>query len=100
MSQIAMHVHDTYGQAIAKIYAALEECIKRFDSALAGLGGCPYAQGASGNVATEDVLYLMHGLGMDTGVDIFKIVSAGDMICKALGRRNQSNVATALLANP
>ena len=100
MCQIAMHFHDTYGQAVANIYAALEEGIRRFDSALAGLGGCPYAQGASGNVATEDVLYLLHGLGMETGVDIFKIVSAGDMICTALGRRNQSNVARALLANP
>ena len=99
LTQIAMHFHDTYGQAIANIYAALETGIHRFDSALAGLGGCPYAQGASGNVATEDVLYLMHGLGISTGVDIFKIVTAGDMICKSLGRKNQSKVATALLAN-
>lgn len=98
--QIAMHFHDTYGQAIANIYASLEEGIHRFDSAVAGLGGCPYAQGATGNVATEDVLYLMHGLNIHTGIDIFKIVTAGDMMCKLLNRKNQSKVATALLANP
>ncbi len=96
---VAMHFHDTYGQAIANIHQALQHGIRRFDSAVAGLGGCPYARGASGNVATEDVLYLMHGLGMHTGVDIFKIVAAGDMICKILGRKNQSKVANALLAN-
>lgn len=96
---VAMHFHDTYGQAIANIHQALQHGIRRFDSAVAGLGGCPYARGASGNVATEDVLYLMHGLGMHTGVDIFKIVAAGDMICKVLGRKNQSKVANALLAN-
>lgn len=98
--QIAMHFHDTYGQAIANIYAALACGIHRFDSATAGLGGCPYARGATGNVATEDVLYLMHGLGIETGIDIYKIVSAGDWICKRLGRNNQSKVANALLANP
>ena len=97
--RIAMHFHDTYGQAIANVYAALTAGIHRFDSAIAGLGGCPYARGASGNVATEDVLYLMHGLGIETGIDIFKIVKAGDTICKHLGRKNQSKVATALLAN-
>jgi hydroxymethylglutaryl-CoA lyase len=97
LSQIAMHFHDTYGQAIANIYAALQCGITRFDSSVAGLGGCPYAQGASGNVATEDVLYLMHGLGIETGIDIFKIVEAGDMICKVIGRRNQSKVANALM---
>ena len=99
LDNIAMHFHDTYGQAIANIYAALTAGIHRFDSAIAGLGGCPYAQGASGNVATEDVLYLMHGLGIETGIDIFKVVTAGDTICKHLGRKNQSKVATALLAN-
>ncbi|ASQ46748.1 hydroxymethylglutaryl-CoA lyase [Legionella clemsonensis] len=99
LSRLAMHFHDTYGQAIANIFASLECGVKRFDSAVAGLGGCPYARGATGNVATEDVLYLMHGLGIETGVDIFKIVSAGDMICKALGKKNQSKVANALLAN-
>lgn len=98
-ASLAMHFHDTYGQAIANIYAALECGITRFDSAIAGLGGCPYARGASGNVATEDLLYLMHGLGIETGVDIFKIVEAGDQICKVLGKKNQSKVANALMAN-
>ncbi|WP_133126833.1 hydroxymethylglutaryl-CoA lyase [Legionella nagasakiensis] len=100
LSNMAMHFHDTYGQAIANIYAALQCGISRFDSSVAGLGGCPYARGATGNVATEDVLYLMHGLGIETGVDIFKLVAAGEMICKVLGRKNQSKVANALLANP
>lgn len=100
LDRLAMHFHDTYGQAVANIYASLEYGVHRFDSATAGLGGCPYARGASGNVATEDVLYLMHGLGIETGVDIFKIVAAGDLICKVLGRKNQSKVANALLANP
>lgn len=100
IDQLAMHFHDTYGQAIANIYASLNHGVHRFDSSVAGLGGCPYALGATGNVATEDVLYLMHGLGIDTGVDVFKVVSVGDMICKILGRKNQSKVANALLANP
>lgn len=98
-SRIAMHFHDTYGQGMANTYAALESGITRFDSSVAGLGGCPYAQGASGNIATEDILYLLHGLGIETGVDIYQIVAAGDMICKALGRKNQSKVANALLGN-
>ena len=97
VKQLAMHFHDTYGQAVANIHQALQSGVRRFDSAVAGLGGCPYARGASGNVATEDVLYLMHGLGLHTGVDIFKVVAAGDMICKTLGRHNQSKVANALL---
>lgn len=100
LSELAMHFHDTYGQAIANIYASLNYGVHRFDSSVAGLGGCPYARGASGNVATEDVLYLMHGLGIETGVDIFKVVAAGEMICSHLGRRNQSKVANAMLANP
>lgn len=99
LNKLSMHFHDTYGQAIANICAALDNGITRFDSSVAGLGGCPYARGASGNVATEDVLYLMHGLGIETGIDIYKIVAAGDMICKILGRKNQSKVANALLAN-
>ena len=98
-TSLAMHFHDTYGQAIANIYTSLNCGVTHFDSATAGLGGCPYAQGASGNVATEDLLYLLHGLGLETGVDIYKIVMAGEMICKAIGRRNQSKVANALLAN-
>lgn len=97
LNQLAMHFHDTYGQAIANIYASLQYGVHRFDSSVAGLGGCPYALGASGNVATEDVLYLMHGLGINTGVDVFKLVAAGDMICNILGRKNQSKVANAML---
>jgi len=100
LDQLAMHFHDTYGQAIANIFASLHYGVHRFDSSVAGLGGCPYARGATGNVATEDVLYLMHGLGIETGVDIFKIVTTGDMICKILGKKNQSKVANAMLANP
>jgi hydroxymethylglutaryl-CoA lyase len=99
VSKVAMHFHDTYGQAIANIYTSLESGVTRFDSSVAGLGGCPYALGATGNVATEDVLYLLHGLGLKTGIDIYKIVLAGDMICKALNRKNQSKVANALLAS-
>ena len=99
LDQLAMHFHDTYGQAIANIYASLHYGVHRFDSAVAGLGGCPYALGATGNVATEDVLYLMHGLGINTGVDVFKIVSVGDRICHILGRKNQSKVANAMLGS-
>lgn len=95
--QIIMHFHDTYGQAIANIYASLNLGIRRFDSSVAGLGGCPYARGASGNVATEDLLYLLHGLNIKTGVDIYKIVKVGEKICKILKRRNNSKVANALL---
>lgn len=100
LEQLAMHFHDTYGQALTNIYTSLSYGVCRFDSATAGLGGCPYARGATGNIATEDVLYLMHGLGIDTGVDIFKIVAAGEMICTILGKKNQSKVANAMLANP
>jgi hydroxymethylglutaryl-CoA lyase len=100
LNQAAMHFHDTYGQAVANIYTALDSGIRRFDSAAAGLGGCPYAQGATGNVATEDVLYLMHGMGVETGIDIYSVVKAGEMMCKAMKRKNQSKVANALLANP
>ncbi|KTD78337.1 hydroxymethylglutaryl-CoA lyase [Legionella waltersii] len=100
ISKLSMHFHDTYGQAIANIHASLQYGVHRFDSSVAGLGGCPYARGASGNVATEDVLYLMHGLGIDTGIDIYKVVTIGDMICKIIGKKNQSKVANALLANP
>jgi hydroxymethylglutaryl-CoA lyase len=99
LEQLAMHFHDTYGQAIANIHTSLRLGVHRFDSSVAGLGGCPYARGASGNVATEDVLYLLHGLGIETGIDIYQVVSAGDMICKTIGKRNQSKVANALLAN-
>jgi hydroxymethylglutaryl-CoA lyase len=96
-SDLNMHFHDTYGQGLTNIHAALQCGVSRFDSSVAGLGGCPYARGASGNIATEDVLYLMHGLGINTGIDIYKVVQAGDMICKILGHKNQSKVANALL---
>jgi hydroxymethylglutaryl-CoA lyase len=97
LSNIAMHFHNTYGQAIANIYASLTCGITTFDSSVAGLGGCPYAKGATGNVATEDVLYLMKGLGVDTGVDILKLAHAGKFVCDQLNRRNQSLVSNALL---
>ena len=97
---LCMHFHDTYGQAVANVYAALEMGIYKFDSAVAGLGGCPYARGASGNLATEDLLYLLHGMGLKTGVDIFKIVQIGGNICHKLNRPNQSKVGRALLAKP
>lgn len=94
--KIAMHLHDTYGQAIANIYASLLEGIEVFDSSVAGLGGCPYAKGASGNVATEDVVYLMQGLGIETGIDLDKLVATGNTINKALNRTSGSRVAQAI----
>jgi len=92
----AGHFHDTYGQALANIYAALECGIATFDSSVAGLGGCPYARGATGNVASEDVLYMLDGLGIETGVDMRKLVAAGEFICKHLGCRTSSRAARAL----
>jgi hydroxymethylglutaryl-CoA lyase len=96
--QLSGHFHDTYGQALANIYAALLEGIEIFHASVAGLGGCPYAKGATGNVATEDVLYLMNGLGIDTGIDLDAVVSIGDFISKAIGRTNASRAGRALLA--
>jgi hydroxymethylglutaryl-CoA lyase len=84
---LAVHFHDTYGQALANIYVALTHGINVIDSSVSGLGGCPYAAGASGNVATEDVLYMLHGLGIDTGIDMEKIALASEFIDKALGGR-------------
>jgi len=98
IDRLAVHVHDTYGQAIANIYAALECGISTFDSSVAGLGGCPYAKGATGNVATEDVLYLLDGLGIETGVDMKKLIAAGDYICGVLGRPTFSRAAKAIAA--
>ncbi len=98
IERLAVHVHDTYGQAIANIYAALECGISIFDSSVAGLGGCPYAKGATGNVATEDVLYLLDGLGIETGVDMQKLIAAGDYICGVLGRPTFSRAAKAIAA--
>jgi hydroxymethylglutaryl-CoA lyase len=94
--KLAGHFHDTYGQALANIYAALECGVATFDSSVAGLGGCPYAQGATGNVASEDVLYMLDGLGIETGVDIDKLVAAGAFICTALGRSTSSRAGRAL----
>lgn len=96
--KLAVHCHDTYGQALANVYAALEEGIRIVDSSVAGLGGCPYAKGATGNVATEDVLYMLQGLGIDTGVDFEKLVRVGDYICHALNRQNQAKSGVATLA--
>ncbi|MEX5553930.1 MULTISPECIES: hydroxymethylglutaryl-CoA lyase [Pseudomonas] len=93
--KLAGHFHDTYGQAIANIYASLLEGITVFDSSIAGLGGCPYAKGASGNVATEDVLYLLDGLGIHTGIDLEALIGAGQQISTVLGRPTGSRVAKA-----
>jgi len=86
MDQLAVHFHDTYGQALANISACLEAGVRVVDSSVAGLGGCPYARGATGNVATEDVVYLLNGLGLETGVDLIKLAQTGDWIAGELGR--------------
>jgi isopropylmalate/homocitrate/citramalate synthase len=96
--KLAAHFHDTYGQALANIYAALEEGIAVVDSSVAGLGGCPYAKGASGNVATEDVLYMLNGLGIATGVDLDQVFEAGRFILAELGREPASKAHRALAA--
>ena len=93
---LAAHFHDTYGQALANLYAVLQEGVAVIDSSVAGLGGCPYAKGASGNVASEDVLYMLNGLGIKTGVDLDKLVVAGRMISEFLGRTSASRVSQAL----
>ncbi len=98
VDRLAGHFHDTYGQALANVFAALQMGVATFDASVAGLGGCPYAKGATGNVATEDVLYLLNGLGIETGVDLDKLRAAGDFICGHLGRPTQSRVAKALAA--
>lgn len=96
MDRIAVHFHDTYGQALANILACLELGVAVVDSSVAGLGGCPYAAGASGNVASEDVLYMLNGMAIETGVDLSKLVAAGTMICQHLDRPPASKVACAL----
>ena len=98
IERLAGHYHDTYGQALANIYASLESGVATFDSSIAGLGGCPYAKGASGNVATEDVVYMLHGLGIQTGVDLDKLVGIGRWICGILRREPSSRVNKALSA--
>jgi hydroxymethylglutaryl-CoA lyase len=96
MAQLAAHFHDTYGQALANLYAVLEEGIAVVDSSVAGLGGCPYAKGASGNVASEDVVYLLNGLGIETGIDLDALAATGTWITQAIGRPNRSKVGVAL----
>ena len=97
--QLAGHFHDTYGQALANVYASLLEGISVFDSSVAGLGGCPYAKGATGNIATEDVVYLLQGLGIETGIDLDRLIAAGQRISTVLGRANGSRVARARSAH-
>ena len=97
LDDISGHFHDTYGQALANTLISLEIGVWQFDTSSAGLGGCPYAKGATGNVATEDVVYLLHGLGIDTGIDLDKLVDAGQFISEYLGRKPNSRAATALL---
>jgi len=96
--KLAGHYHDTYGQALANIYASLELGVATFDSSVSGLGGCPYAKGASGNVATEDVVYMLHGLGIETGIDLDKVVDAGLWISAFLKRTTGSKTARAIAA--
>lgn len=98
IAKLAAHFHDTYGQALANLYACLEVGVKTIDASVAGLGGCPYAKGASGNVATEDVVYMLEGLGLSTGIELNKLIQAGHKVCQALGRDNRSKVANAILA--
>jgi hydroxymethylglutaryl-CoA lyase len=98
LAKLAGHYHDTYGQALANIYASLEVGVATFDSSVAGLGGCPYAKGASGNVATEDVVYMLHGLGIRTGVDLDKVVDTGQWICALIGKEPASKAGKALAA--
>ena len=98
INDVSGHFHDTYGQALANTLAAVSMGVWQFDTSVAGLGGCPYAQGATGNVATEDVVYMLHGMGIDTGLDLDKLIDAGVFISDALGRPTQSRVAKAILA--
>jgi hydroxymethylglutaryl-CoA lyase len=97
IDRLSGHFHDTYGQALSNILASLEVGIGIFHASVAGLGGCPYAKGATGNVATEDVLYMLHGMGLHTGIDLEAVVRTGDYISQAIGRPNNSRVGRALL---
>ncbi|MBX9462573.1 MAG: hydroxymethylglutaryl-CoA lyase [Aquamicrobium sp.] len=99
IDRLAVHFHDTRGQALANILACLDDGVRTIDSSVAGLGGCPYAPGASGNVATEDLVYMLDGLGMETGIDLSAVVAAGDFISRHLGRPTASKVAQALAAS-
>ena len=95
MDQLAAHFHDTYGQALANLFAVMQLGISTIDSSVSGLGGCPYAKGATGNVATEDVIYMLNGMGIETGVDLDKLLEAGRYISDQLGRKPNSNVGVA-----
>jgi hydroxymethylglutaryl-CoA lyase len=97
LNDVCGHFHDTYGQALVNTLAALQMGVWNFQSSVAGLGGCPYAKGATGNVATEDVVYMMHGMGIDTGIDLDQLIDAGVFISQALGRTPNSLVARAVL---
>ena len=97
LNDVSGHFHDTYGQALANTLAALQMGVWNFQSSVAGLGGCPYAKGATGNVATEDVVYMMHGMGIDTGIDLDALIDAGVFISQALGRQPNSLAARAVL---
>ena len=98
VAKLAGHYHDTYGQALANIYVSLQSGMATFDSSVAGLGGCPYAKGASGNVATEDVVYMLDGLGMETGVDLGRLVDTGQWICGLIGKEPASKAGRAIAA--
>jgi len=98
VEKLAAHFHDTWGQALVNLYAVLNLGVSVIDSSVAGLGGCPYAPGAAGNVATEDVIYMLHGIGIETGVDLTKVAAAGQEICQVLGRKPVSRTAQALQA--
>ena len=97
LADVSGHFHDTYGQALGNTLASLQMGVWQFDTSVAGLGGCPYAKGATGNVATEDVVYMLHGMGIETGIDLEKLVDAGQFISEFLGRKPNSRAATALL---
>jgi hydroxymethylglutaryl-CoA lyase len=97
INDVSGHFHDTYGQALANTLATLEMGVWQFDASIAGLGGCPYAKGATGNVATEDVVYMLHGMGIETGIDLDQLLDAGKFISDFLGRKPNSRAATALL---
>lgn len=98
VEQLAVHFHDTYGQALANILACLDAGIRIVDASVAGLGGCPYAKGASGNVASEDVVYMLHGLGLETGIDLENLANTGDWISNQLNRPNNSKAGSALIS--
>jgi hydroxymethylglutaryl-CoA lyase len=98
LAEVSGHFHDTYGQALANILACLQMGVHVFDTSIAGLGGCPYAKGATGNVATEDVVFMLHGMGIATGLDLDALVDAGAFISGVLGRPPVSRVSRALLA--